>query len=412
MNHSPLHVEGVRLLRLLSTHADTVMRVYTERTIPDTDLDARTLETLMISARILYRPEPNADLRLVPEIDRMLLMALQDERNRQVDADVAGLLMGIKALAGHYTEAMGHGRFAEAVQCVDDLASGVYEFQYRLRASIDGLWQRINAEFGYVSSLAAKIRENDLAQEQVNQLLERLDMVDFALLASLAGDQKPLRRYLLGVLEAAIAECRERLSSVQRRVNDLMGKFRAIQRQNFLLKGWLTHIDRNSSYVVSDLAGHHPLPALLNVAAPLLEAAAADPLDLTYRSMLLEEAAKLRANDALALPAPPSAPPAPFQMPVAIEVMVVEREAIESSIEAFLIDVIDADGVGRSARDHLSGGPSWDGECWMYLLLLRLDRMRADGADSGAFIVALDAEPDADSPGMRVIRDVHVRLAA
>ncbi|XAI97122.1 hypothetical protein [Dolichospermum phage Dfl-JY45] len=406
---SALHAAGVRLLRLLNTHADVVVKAYTQRSLADEDIEPKVAETLM-AARVLYRPEEGANLRLAGDVNKMFASTLRDDRNRQVDADVGGLLMESKTIAGHLLEAAHKGDFREAASHEEDLESRIWEFRSSLRSSIDGLWMRINAEFGYVATLTAKIRENALVQEQVSQLLSRLDMVDFKELEELANTQKALRRCLLGILPKVVDDCRSRLQSVQRRVNELMGKFRAVQKENFLLKGFLAYLDRNPSYVASfdEVA---EVPELLNVADPMLGSAVADPLESTYYDQLLEEAAKIRSLEAASVQFPAEPAPAIVQTaPDAME-MALAQEAIEASIEAFLVGAIDAAGEERSAMNHLMAEGEWDAECWLHLLLLQVGQMDADPERSGVFAISLKDDTWPAAPGVCVVRDVLVRLA-
>src|SRR5690606_41367970 len=63
------------------------------------------------------------------------------------------------------------GDYVAADAYLADLREHVYSFCESLSHSIRVLWSRINNEFGYVGSLGAKIRENELAQTQVSELL-------------------------------------------------------------------------------------------------------------------------------------------------------------------------------------------------------------------------------------------------
>ncbi|MGS0724241.1 phosphoenolpyruvate carboxylase, partial [Shewanella sp. 30m-9] len=160
---SNLHQAGVKLLKQLGRHADVVMDAYLAGSINDTAHDAGVIEKLKKSG-ILWRPEPDQELRLKRSVRALLEEALSDERNRQIDANVGSALATIKTLADHYKEARRDVDFSAAEAYLADLNEHVYSFTDSLRYSIRVLWSRINNEFGYVGTISAKIRENELAQ--------------------------------------------------------------------------------------------------------------------------------------------------------------------------------------------------------------------------------------------------------
>ena len=62
---------------------------------------------------------------------------------------------------------------------LSDLREHVYGLTEGLRRHVRVLWERIHHEFGYVASIDAKIRENELAQTQVSELLYQLELIRF-----------------------------------------------------------------------------------------------------------------------------------------------------------------------------------------------------------------------------------------
>jgi len=409
LSRGSLHQEGVALLSLLSRHAETILDTYLKGSISESDLEPRKLDALMRGGRVLYRPEPGADLRLNPDVERLLKMALQDERNRSIDADTANLVAGIKTLAGHHKEALTYGRMEDADHALLEIESSVYEFKYRLQKGIKGLWSRINSEFGYVTSLSGKIRENEWAQSQVALLIERLGMVKFAELWELAGEQRDLRRILVNTLQRAVSECSEELLSVQNRIAELLGRFRTRQRHNLTLKGWIIHSQRNPDYsaTVSDLPWGKELPALLNVAAPILRPANID-VDAAYRQDLLDLATTLKGVVAPKIRKAPAANQ-PVDMVPAESVDAV-ADPIQASVESFLIAALDAGGAPVSAAEYLRD-EVWEKDCWVCLLLIELDRRRQE-SESATFVETILSEPRIDAPGISVVQDVIVCVPA
>ena len=120
-------------------------------------------------AGILWRPEPDQSCGL-RSVRALLEEGLDDERNRQIDSKRWFSFATIKTLADHYKEARHSSDYSAAEAYLSDLSEHVYSFADSLRYSIRVLWGRINNEFGYVGTINAKIRGNELALLQVSEL--------------------------------------------------------------------------------------------------------------------------------------------------------------------------------------------------------------------------------------------------
>lgn len=124
----------------------------------------------------------------------------------------------------------------------------------------------IDNEFGYVGTLNAKIRENELAQAQVSERLNGLELISFEELAEAAGERRELRRLLVANLQRTVSACTQELSIVQGRLLELLGRFRQIRGRTRLLKGWLLHLEQQPDYRVSNPAAQPSVPPLFNLA--------------------------------------------------------------------------------------------------------------------------------------------------
>lgn len=181
---SNLHQAGVKLLRLLGRNAELVMDAYLSGSLDETRQEPALLKKLTDNG-ILWRPEPDEPLRLSRNVRALLEEGLKDERNRQINANVGSALATIKTLANHYREARASVDYSAAEAYLADLTEHVFSFTESLRYSIRVLWGRINNEFGYVGSINAKIRENELAQSQVSDCLTAWSCLSLPSLAKL-----------------------------------------------------------------------------------------------------------------------------------------------------------------------------------------------------------------------------------
>jgi hypothetical protein len=364
---SNLHQAGVKLLKQLGRHADVVMDAYLAGSINDTSHDGAVIEKLKKSG-ILWRPEPDQELRLKRSVRALLEEALSDERNRQIDANVGSALASIKTLADHYKEARANVDYGASEAYLADLSEHVFSFTDSLRYSIRVLWGRINNEFGYVGSINAKIRENELAQSQVSELLNGLEMFQFSELGEIAGDIRELRRLLITSLQETLSHCTQELSVVQGRLFELLGRFRQIQGRTRLLKGWLLHTDLHPDYQPSNHVAHNKVPSLFNCAEGIIAPASIDVTNPHHELALMDIVAHIKAISRELIIKPSREQDVTFDVSVS-EDFDIPDNPLKLAVDEYFCAVIDS-GKTQSALDYLTEQQlSWDSESWLYQVI-------------------------------------------
>ncbi|MFQ6372590.1 phosphoenolpyruvate carboxylase [Shewanella sp. YIC-542] len=403
---SNLHQAGVKLLRLLGRHAELVMDAYLGGSVDEEKLEPATVKKLTDNG-ILWRPEAGESLRLSRNVRALLEDGLKDERNRQINANVGSALATIKTLANHYREARASVDYSAAEAYLADLSEQVYSFTESLRYSIRVLWGRINNEFGYVGSISAKIRENELAQSQVSDLLNGLEMFEFSELGELAGDIRELRRLLVTSLQETLSTCAQELSVVQGRLLELLGRFRKIQGRTRLLKGWLLYTDLHPEYEVADHVAHKQVPALFNQAQPLMVPAAVDVHNAQHEPQLLTLVANIKSIMRHAQPQ------SAVQQAQAVEVLADEAfdlpdNPLKQAVDGYFCAVIDS-GRNQSALAYLAEQQlPWDAESWLFQVIGGFEGLSDEHKRYFALEPLGEAHPQYS--GNFIIRDVEVGL--
>lgn len=404
---SNLHQAGVKLLKQLGRHADIIMDTYLAGALNEEAHDPSVVEKLK-QAGILWRPEPDQALRLKRSVRALLEEGLSDERNRQIDANVGSALATIKTLASHYKEARHNADYSAAEAYLADLSEHVYSFADSLRYSIRLLWGRINNEFGYVGTINAKIRENELAQSQVSELLNGLELCQFSELGEIAGDIRELRKLLVTTLQETISDCAQELSAVQGRLLELLGRFRQIRGRTRLLKGWLLYTSLHPDYRPADHVSQQAVPSLFNRAEPILAPAAVDVHNSSQELELLNLVAHIKAisrhvvvvgarEQEVAVPIGPSED---FDLP---------DNPLKQAVDGYFIEVI-ASGLRQSALEYLvDKGLPWDPESWIYQVIGGYEGL----ADEHKAYFELEplGEAHPTYSGNFIIRDVELWLA-
>ena len=280
-----MQVAGVKFLKALAKHSDVIMKAYLSGRVNELDVDAKTLDKL-IELGVLWRPEPEQDLRLRSVVRSLLENSLRDERNRQIDANIGSKISAITTIASHYKEALHNQNYSESEVYMEDLTEQVYSLVDNLKSSVRNLWRRIHNEFGYVASINAKIRENELAQTQLTEMRKQLEMFEFDELATLAGSSRELRRLLVVQLQKSHSEISQELTIAQSKLIDLLGKFREYLQRSQLLKGFVLHYQQKPDYQIKDHANKHNVPSLFNIAKPIIKPANIDVANLDHEQIL------------------------------------------------------------------------------------------------------------------------------
>lgn len=370
MSHN-LHQAGTKFIKMMARHSDAIMDAYLAGSLGDHQLEPKVQDKL-VEAGVLYRPEPGADLHLRHTIRALLEEALKDERNRQIDANAGSAIATFKTLAQHYTEARHLGDVAAADAHYRDLSEHVYAFSEGLRHSIRVMWSRINNEFGYVGSINAKIRENELAQSQVSELLAGLEMIHFDELADIAGDIRELRRLLVSNLQRTISECIQELSVVQGRLLQLLGRFRQIRGRAKLLKGWLLYTEQHPDYEVANHVAHTPLPNLFNHADAVIQPASANIHRTEHEADLVQLVAKLKATHHTAIGAGRAEQAEGVKLNE-IDDFELQEHPIKADVSNYFVHVIDQftpGGEQISALQYLQQQAlEYDAESWLYQVI-------------------------------------------
>ncbi|ASJ97913.1 phosphoenolpyruvate carboxylase [Shewanella marisflavi] len=404
---SNLHQAGVKLLKQLGRHADLIMDVYLSGSIAEDGENDSAIDKLR-KADILWRPEPGQELRLKRSVRALLEEALSDERNRQIDANVGSSLATIKTLADHYKEARHAADYSASEAYLADLSEQVYSFTEGLKYSIRVLWSRINNEFGYVGTINAKIRENELAQSQVTELLNGLEMFQFSELGEIAGDIRELRKLLVTRLQETLSDCTQELSVVQGRLLELLGRFRQIQGRTRLLKGWLLYTDMHPDYEVADHVGHKQVPTLFNRSEAILAPAAVDVANTSQEAELLSLVSQIKSISRAGRDPLMREHDMPFAL-VEAEDFDIPDNPLKLAVDEYFCAVIDS-GMNQSALDYLRQKEmDWDPESWLYQVICGYEGLPEE--HRRYFELEPIGERHPIYSGNFIIRDVELGLA-
>jgi hypothetical protein len=362
---SELEKSGIQLLKTLGHHADLIMEIYLKKEIPS-NCDERDLDKL-IKQRILWRPNSYEELHLTKAIRDLLEHALQDERNRQIDSSIGDQLAVIKTLITHYKEACTQNRYLDSEEHLKEIGERVFAMMSSLHNNLRLLWTRINNEFALVATLAAKIRENELAQQQVNVILACLEMLNFAELSELAGNDRDLRHLLVVSLQREAESCLQELKEIQQRLLSMLGRFKQIQHRSKVIRGFDLFLDQHPDYVPNCYPEHPKLSPLFNQIATINIRAVADVTVQAHEGIFVDLIQSLAIADSTNQNSDRKAQ--------AIEMTDTPEETLKPSfenqaLEEFFCYVVEHPGEKISARNYYQQIDfMWDMEFWLFGVL-------------------------------------------
>ncbi len=401
-----LKKSGMSLLNALSTHSDLIMQAYFSGSVNEADFSPKVIQNL-IDLKVLWRPESDVELRLRPALRTLLEESLQDESNRQIDANIGNLLATLKTQAAHYKEALAHQKYHEAQAYMSDLTEHVYTLTETLSTNVRLLWSRITNEFGYVSSVEAKIRENELAQSQVTDMLNQLSMFRFDELSQLAGSNRELRHLLVVTLQASFATATQELSLVQAKLIELLGRFREFKGRTRLLKGFMLHMEQKPDFTPSNYASLSNVPNLFNCAGGIIKPAAIDTNNVEQEFELITLLGQIRSINRTGF----GQQEREIAAPIVIEeneAINLEQDRLKQQVEQFFCEVIES-GRNLSALEfYQQYDLDFDPEVWIYQVIGAYQGL--PDLEREFLEIATEGKPHPDYNGNFIIKDIELGL--
>lgn len=401
---SQLEESGIKLLQTLGKNAAVIMALYLKKEIP-TEYENDKLLNSLLEQGILWRPSPNEDLRLSTKIGDFLGEALKDEHNRKIDTNMANVLNSIKTQVRHYKEYETQHRYRDSEKSLESIKELVFGMMESLQRNLDILLTKIHNEFSLVTSLSAKIRENEQAQKEVETILNCLAMVNFKELDELVGSDGVLRRLLMIRLQSEIETRHQELNEIQRRLSTMLGHFKEIQFRSKLVRGFDLFLEQHPNYLPPCYPETHDLSHLFNQIQTIKIQAQADVNVLKHQEIFIdwiqsidstpnsENSTNNRKATAVVCETTPD--------------KILEMTAEEHALEDFFCAIVDSHGEKISALNyHANIDFLWDEEFWIFGVLGYLEKM--DKKTKENFGHQLMTQPHSFFSGNRLIEDVFV----
>ena len=402
--HSEAVKQGIERLKLLGKHSDVLMQNYYGVELDEVAVGARAINQLL-DAHILWRPDEESGLKLSDPVREMIVHLIADEQRRKVNADIGDFLVNIRRLVGKINEAEQKGNYQGSVYLQTQLTQEVDDLNSRIATGIDSLWNRLNNDFAFVSTVQEKIDENEKAHNEVLRWLDGLELINFAELIAFAGSNGGLRHILVRQLQGQVSGHFSSLREVQGRLNELMARFRQQQARNLLVRGMLQFFQQKPNFQPSDYAQRSHVVDLLNQAAPLqpsVSIALDRQRDIQDMQQMLAQLPARQAQDAHALAV---AQPVSRQDD---EMVLAKRRALHEDVVSFYLHVLDQQ-QAQSALEYLVDSQlSWDPEMWLYQVIAEFQGLSS--TERQAFYLQYSQQKASPFNDLQIIADVQLQV--
>lgn len=395
-------------LRLLVKHKDLFMKAHLENAglLDDTVIDSNTVKALL-DARLIWQPGADEALRISRELTGLFDRILRDPRRLTLDADIGGVVKNIEDSVNGYKQAFRSGHRDDATHYLGQVERLVDELRSSLLDSSGQLWRKIHSDFGYVSSLDMKIKENETILKQAQRLNDSLEAIKVNEINEISGNDGKLRRCLNRYLLDAVELCRKETVDAIHKLNELLFEFREQQRLNRLIDAFYRRFQNQPDYRPLNYTEMGDIPDVFNQTAPVIQTGHADCEDPSQEialnsiiSGLRRESPDIEESDAdtdttvYVLPEEP-----PLSMPLS---------ALSQAVEDFYINVIESnEKLSAVERGHVADiEPDLELEIWLYAVISYFNDM--DENERAVFSIEYDQSTDPVFNGKYLVHDVYV----
>lgn len=165
------------LLRKIGANDQLLADAYVYGTISEEQQESRKIASLHKDG--LLRPDDElGDYRVTAELKRMLNRLMRKQSSYRQLSDMGKVIDTLDDMVNDYRLSVQSNLQDDAEYYLDQLDDLLYEAKDNLNVSLDNMHHAISSQFGFVSTLSAKVRENERALQYAQKLLTELQQID------------------------------------------------------------------------------------------------------------------------------------------------------------------------------------------------------------------------------------------
>ena len=396
-------------LRLLLKHKDLFVTAHLENggLIDEGTIDSNTAKALL-DAKLIRQPAADESLRITRDLTGLFDVVLQDARRLMLDADVGSVIKNIAASVHGYRLASGSGYPNDAKLYLERVEELVDKLTSNLIDRSRQLWRKIDTDFGYVSSIDMKIKENKTVLEQATRLNDSLEAIEVKDINRLSGNDWQLRLYLNRWLLGTVDICLKETVDAIHKLKELLFEYRKKQRLNRLVDTFYRRFQLDPDYRPLDYTDMGDIPEVFNQVAPLIHSGHADLEDPRQEieinsiiSGLRKEYPEIEEPDTDTF-----VPVLPVEPPVRMSL-----SPLSQAVQDFYVNVIESNKKLSALEWGFTADiePEHDLEIWLYAVMARFTNM--DEEEKVLFSIEFEETTDPVFDGKSLVHDIYVSMS-
>ena len=165
------------LIRKIGSADQLLAETYVNGTIFIDDNNQALIDSLKKSGLLRIADHSN-EFRLTSDIKRLVDHLLRRNLNYRLNTNMAKMVANVADDIDAYRQALEQNEQDEANYHLEQIDNNLYESLELLESSLSVMFSAITSQFGFVNSLASKIRENKRALSYAQQLVKELNHIN------------------------------------------------------------------------------------------------------------------------------------------------------------------------------------------------------------------------------------------
>lgn len=396
------------LIRKLAGADRLLAQAYIDGTVYVDD-DNRTAIDSLKKAGILRTADVSDEYRLTGDVKRLIDRLLLRNQRYQQAIDLGKMILTVEEDIEDYRRALERNEQDEARYHLEQIDDTLYEAIESLETSLSVMFAAITSQFGFVSSLNSKIRQNRRALAYAQRLVQELNQVDLNDCydwLSWAAIPPELSRKIIRFIDQ-YKSIVERLTSIVARMKTLLFTLRLQEQTANRTRAMAQFLKQHPEWEPLDWSIEAAAPELLRRGSGLNLFPGIDTANPVLQADFVEIVQELRRQTNPLAPPPRDNASVPLdtQMPERIEY---HRDLYEAHIESLFASALERQGRKTSALQYWQGeGLEIKAELWLDMVFAQYcclpQRMRS--------VVALEMQGEnlSDFNGNQVIHEISLR---
>jgi len=339
------------LIRKLGSADQLLAEAYINGTIFIDDENRSLIEGLKKTG-LLRIADQSDEFRLTTDIKRLIdRLLLRNLRYRQ-NTDMAKMVKSVEEDIDAYRNALERNEQDEANYHLEQIDDTLYESLELLENSLSVMFSAITSQFGFVNSLASKIRENERALGYAQQLVQELkhinlnDCYEWLNWAAPAELSRKIIRFVDQYKNIV-----ERLASIVDRMKTLLFTLRLQEQTANRTRAMAQYLKQHPEWTPLDWSNESIVPNLLKRGSGLTLQSGINTHNSSLQADFVSLIQELKRQSKPILPIDRNADPVPVNTAEAA-VMEHQQDPYEAHVESMFADVLGKQGHKISALTY------------------------------------------------------------